>query len=71
MKVLRRAKRLFGGLLTFGRPIPAVPQLHRSAAILTLRNGSLEIPVVEWVVFDFDGKTLVSGIVGRATRDSP
>ena len=40
------------------RPVAAVPQLHRAAAILAFRNGALEVAVVERMVLDLDRQAL-------------
>src|SRR5450631_4418294 len=55
----------------FGMPITAVPQLHRATAVLSWGNGSLEVAVIERMIFDFHGQPLIGGIVGRTACDSP
>src|SRR5258706_15726354 len=56
---------------TVGFPIPAVPKLHRAAAILSLRNGPFEIAVIQRMVFHLDCQPLVVRIERGAARDRP
>ena len=44
--------------IAFRDPVAAVPQLHRAAAILALRDGALEVAVVERMVLDLDRQPL-------------
>ena len=46
-------------------PETAIPDQHRAAAILALRNGALEVAIVERVVLDLHRKSLV--VPGRGT----
>ena len=52
------------GLLV-GHPEPAIPEHYRAATVFAFGNRSLEIPIVERMVLDFDRQALVSGIAGR------
>ena len=52
-------------------PIAAVPELHRAAAILILRNRAFEIAVVERMVLDLDREPLVMRVERRSSRDGP
>ena len=52
-------------------PIAPIPQLHSAAAILSVRNRAFKIAVIEWVVFDFHGESLVARIKRRAFGYSP
>src|ERR1700733_10536615 len=52
-------------------PIAAVPELDCTAAILSFGNGSLEIAILERMVFDLDCEALVVRIKRRPLRDRP
>ena len=65
------AQRLLGGLGSFRNPVAAIPELHGAAAIFAGRNRSLEIAVIERMVFHLDGEALVGGIVGGAASHGP
>ncbi len=60
-----------GRPVAFRLPIAAVPELHRAAAILTLRNRPFEIAIVQRVILDLDREALVGGIKRRTARDRP
>ena len=62
---------LLGIFITERRPITTIPQHHGAAAVLAFRNGPFEIPIVEWVVFDFDRQPLHVRIEGRALCNRP
>jgi hypothetical protein len=68
---LALAQLLFGREVAHRQPEAAVPELHRSAAVLALRNRAFEVAVVEGMVLDFDCKSLVLRREGRAARDRP
>ncbi len=57
--------------IALGNPIAAIPELHRSAAILALGNGAFEVAVIERMVLDLDRQPLDLGVERRALRDSP
>ncbi len=62
---------LVSPLRILGFPIAAVPELHRTAAILPLRNGAFEITVIQRMVFDFDRESLVVRIERGAPGHCP
>src|SRR3546814_2663565 len=51
--------------VTKRRPAAAVPQHHRAAAVLTLRNGPFERAVFQRVVLDAAGEALLAGHQAR------
>ena len=53
------------------RPGPAVPDQHRAAAVLALRDRPLERAVFERMVLDRDRKPLLAGDQARAARHRP
>src|SRR3546814_3074296 len=57
--------------VTKRRPAAAVPQHHRAAAVLTLRNGPFERAVFQRVVLDADGEALLAGHQARPLGDRP
>src|SRR5579862_2388672 len=57
--------------IALGRPMTAIPDHHGTSAIFALRDGALEAVVLDRVVLDMDGKTLLAGIEARAARDRP
>src|ERR1700683_1994053 len=57
--------------ITLGGPMAAIPDHHGTAAILALRDSTLEGVVFDWMVLDVDGETLFSGIEARPARDGP
>jgi hypothetical protein len=63
----RRLRRLSA----FGHPVPAVPELNRTAAIFAARDGTFEIAVGKRMIFDFDREAPIFGIEGWASRNSP
>jgi hypothetical protein len=65
------AQHFFSGPRAFRHPITAVPQLHRAAAIFALRDGSLEVSVIERVILYFDREPLVVRIERWALRHRP
>jgi hypothetical protein len=52
-----------------GFPRPAVPQHDSATAILTLRDGTFKVTVVDRVIFDFDSKALVGRVDGGTFRN--
>jgi hypothetical protein len=56
---------LLWAIVAFGLPIAAIPQHHRAAAILAFPDGTFEIAVVERMILDLNGKTLVVRIERR------
>src|SRR5512135_3072467 len=50
---------------------PGVPDHHCSGSVTTLRNDSLKIRVLQWMVRDRDRQPFVMGIHRRTFRDSP
>src|SRR5580692_5289299 len=65
------AQRLLGRFGSFRNPVAAIPELHRAAAVFACRNRSLEITVVERMVFHLDGEALIGRIIGGAASDRP
>src|SRR5580700_1910232 len=58
-------------LATLWRPETAVPELHRTAAVLTLRNRALKIAVVERMVFHLHRQALIGRIERWSARNCP
>jgi hypothetical protein len=58
-------------LVAFRRPIAAVPEHHRAAAIFALGDGAFEIAVVQRMIFDFHRETFVGRIDRGAARHRP
>src|SRR5690606_29575018 len=54
-----------------GLPAAFIPEHDRAAAIFALGNGALEAAIVERMVFDAHGETLVGGIIGWALGHRP
>src|SRR4051812_26397462 len=52
-------------------PKAEVPEHDGAAAILALRDGALEVPVIERVILGLDGKALVAGVKRRALGQGP
>ena len=52
-------------------PGPPVPHDHVTAAVLTRRDHTFEVEVVEGVVLDVDGHALHVGVERRALGDRP
>ena len=52
-------------------PIAAVPELHRAAAILALRDRAFEVAVVERMILDLDREALVVRIERRSLGHRP
>ena len=52
-------------------PAPGVPEHHRAAAILALRDRPLEVAIVEGVVLDMNGEPALAGVEARALRHGP
>src|SRR5262249_17770601 len=42
------------GRVTVRHPIAAIPELHRTATVLPLRDSALEVAIVQRVVLDLD-----------------
>ncbi len=59
----------FFGIVRY--PIATVPELHRAAAILALRNGAFEIAVIQRMIFHLHRQPLVVRIERGAARDRP
>ncbi len=55
----------------FGLPVAAVPQHHRAAAVLALRDRPFEVAVVERVVLHLDGEPAVMRVHRRAPGHRP
>src|SRR5258708_10103207 len=55
-------ERGFGRIRAFGRPVAAVPNHHRTAAVLSFGDGALEVAILERMIFDLDGEALFAGI---------
>ena len=53
------------------RPGAAVPDHHRAAAVLALRDGALEVVVFDRMILDVDGEPLVARHEARAARHRP
>ncbi len=52
-------------------PGAAIPQQHRSSAVLPLRNDALELAVLERMILDVHRQALVGRIQAGALRDRP
>src|SRR2546423_1802946 len=52
-------------------PEAAVPEHDGAAAILALRDGALEVPVIERVILGLYGEALVAGVKRWALGDRP
>src|SRR5262245_26947890 len=52
-------------------PLAAVPDQHSAAAVLSLRDGSLEFVVLDRVVLHLDRETLLARHEARAARHGP
>ena len=57
--------------IALGIPMAAIPDHHRAAAILPLRNGAFEAVVFDGMVLDLDGEPFLSGNEARSSRDCP
>src|SRR3546814_2174559 len=53
------------------RPAAAVPQHHRAAAVLALRNGALEVAVRQRMVLDVHREALLAGDEARPLGHRP
>src|SRR5262249_48428354 len=53
------------------RPHAAVPHQHGAAPVLALRNGALEILILDRMVFHLDREPLVAGYEARPLGDGP
>ncbi|MNV22051.1 hypothetical protein D3C71_1130080 [compost metagenome] len=62
---------VFRGPVAFRLPVAAIPEHHRTTAILALGNGAFEITIVERVILDLDGQPLVAGIEGWSSGHRP
>ena len=62
------AQRVFAALLALGHPEAAIPQHHRAAAILALRDRAFEVAIVERMILHLDREPLVAP--DRATAPS-
>src|SRR5437762_10325398 len=52
-------------------PSPAVPDHHRAAAILALRDGTLEVVVFDRMILDLHRQPLLAGDQAWSARDGP
>src|SRR4029079_14333150 len=52
-------------------PRSAVPQQHRAAAVLALRDDALEVAVRDRVILDVYGQALLPRVQAGALRDGP
>jgi hypothetical protein len=52
-------------------PVATIPNHAGATAILSLRNGTFKVAVIQRMVFDLDRKPLVMRIKGRALGDGP
>src|SRR5581483_5992336 len=68
---LARCQSLLGSAFTLRLPIAPVPDLHRSAAILSLWDRPLEVAVFQRVILDLDRQTLVRRVERRSAGDRP
>jgi hypothetical protein len=57
--------------ITLGFPVTAIPQQHGAGPVLLGRNHTLEVAVLERVIFDVHREPLVRGIQTRTLRDRP
>ena len=57
--------------IALGHPAAAIPDHHRAAAVLALRNGALECIVFDGVVLDMDGEALFAGVEARPPGHRP
>ena len=64
-------ERFLGRTIAFRFPISAIPELDRAAAVLSLRDRSFEIAIIERMVFDFDREALLVGVERGALGDRP
>ena len=64
-------ERLFWRKVAFRLPISPVPELHCSPAILPLRDRTFEVAVIERVILDLNGKSLVLRVERGTAGDSP
>ena len=62
---------LVSGFRILGLPIAAVPELHRAAAILALRDRAFEIAVIERMVFHLHRQPLVMRVERGAACHCP
>src|SRR5450631_3461142 len=60
-----------GGGVAFRDPRSAIPQQHRSAAVLLRRNDALERSVLDGVIFDVHRQTLVGRVEAGALGHRP
>jgi hypothetical protein len=58
---LARAAPIFSKAL-LGRPVAAIPQHHRAAAVLALGDGALEVAIVERMILDLHGQAAIGRI---------
>ena len=57
--------------VALGLPLSGIPDQHRSAAVLALRNRAFEAPVLERVVLDLYRQPLHPRVEARSLRDRP
>src|SRR6185295_7415290 len=57
--------------IALGDPRAPVPDLDRAGAVVSFRDDPLEMPVLEGVVLDLDGETLVARFETRPLRNRP
>ena len=57
--------------IAFSNPVAAVPDHHRTATVLTLRNGALERIVFDRMILDVHSKPFFARIEARPPRHGP
>src|SRR3954469_316180 len=65
------SERSFGIAAVLGSPETAVPEHDRATAVLALRDGALEVPVIQRVVLDLCGEAPITRIERGTLRDRP
>jgi hypothetical protein len=62
---------LLGRVSTLGRPIAAIPELNRAAAVLAFRDRPLEIAIGERMVFHLDRQPLLPRVERGSASHGP
>ena len=57
--------------IAVGDPAPAIPDHHRAAAVLALRDRAFESVVLDRMIFDVHGEPLFAGHQARTARHRP
>src|ERR1700730_18858939 len=57
--------------LALGKPVPAIPDHHRAAAIFALRDGALERVVFDGMILGLNRKALLAGDEAGTAGDRP